>query len=153
MRYAILVAALLCAPQAWASEVTVVEPWGRASAPGQDSGAVYLRITSQQDARIIAVASPAADSAEIHSMVHENGVMKMRELAELPLPAKREVKLGTGGNHIMLIGLKQPLKPGAIVPLTLTIQFADKRKEEVQVKAEIKPLSASSDMHQHHRDH
>ena len=153
MRHAILIAALLSATQAGASEVTVSESWARATAPGQGSGAVYLRIISQREARIVAVVSPAADSAEMHSMTHDNGMMKMRELEALPLPAGQQVELGSGGSHIMLVGLKQPLKAGGSVPLTLTIQFADKRKEKVEVKAEVRPLTADSNSHEHHHDH
>ena len=152
MRYAIAIAALLSAAQGYAGEVVVSAAWARATAPGQNSAAVYLRITSQQQASIVAVSSPAADSAEMHSMTHDNGMMKMRELEALPLPAKKEVVLGSGGNHIMLIGLKKPLKAGGSVPLTLTVQFADQRRETVAVQAEVKPLTASRDEHEHH-DH
>ena len=150
MRYAIAIAALLSAAQVYAGDVAVSAAWARATAPGQDSAAVYLRITSQQQASIVAVNSPVADSAEIHSMTHDNGMMKMRELETLPLPARQEVVLSSGGNHIMLIGLKKPLKAGDSVPLTFTVQFADKRREKVEVQAEVKPLTASRDEHEHH---
>ncbi len=151
MRYAIAIAiaALLNAAQGYAGEVVVSAAWARATAPRQDSAAVYLRITSQQQASIVAVSSPAADSAEVHSMIISNGVMKMRVLEALPLPAKQEVVLGSGGNHIMLTGLKQPLKAGGSVPLMLTVQFANQRREKVAVKAEVKPLTASHDKHKH----
>jgi copper(I)-binding protein len=136
-----------------AGEVSVGEAWARATAPGQDSAAVSLHITSNKDAKIIAVSSAASDSAEIHSMVHENGMMKMRAMDALPLKAKQEVALGDDGNHLMLIGLKKPLSAGDSVALTLTVQFADKRKEKVEVKAEVKPLTASHDEHMHHHHH
>lgn len=145
-------AAWLSISQAVAGEVTVSQAWARATAPGQDSGVVSLHITSQKDASIIAVSSAASNSAEIHSMVHEDGMMKMRALDSLALKAKQEVALGDDGNHLMLIGLKKPLKAGDSVALTLTVQFADKRKEKVEVKAEVKPLSEShgEHMHMHH---
>lgn len=145
-------AAWLSISQAVAGEVTVSQAWARATAPGQDSGVVSLHITSQKDASIIAVSSAASNSAEIHSMVHEDGMMKMRALDSLALKAKQEVALGDDGNHLMLIGLKKPLKVGDSVALTLTVQFADKRKEKVEVKAEVKPLSESHSehMHMHH---
>src|SRR5512137_2352206 len=129
-------AACLCVSQAMAGEVSVSGAWARATAPGQDSAAVSMHITSNKDASIVAVSSAASNSAEIHSMVHENGVMKMRAMDALPLKAKQEVALGDDGNHIMLIGLKKPLSAGDSVALTLTVQFADKRKEKVEVKAE-----------------
>ncbi|MDO8414465.1 MAG: copper chaperone PCu(A)C [Gallionellaceae bacterium] len=145
MRYAILIIALLSATPAWAAEVAISGAWARATAPGQDSAAVYLHITSQRSTQIIAVTSPLADNAEIHSMSHENGMMKMRTLEKLPLPAKQEVVLGSGGNHLMLMGLKNPLKVGDLVPLTFTLQFSDKHKKKVTVKAEVKPLTTNDE--------
>lgn len=142
MRYVMAMAALLGVTQAWAGEVTVSGAWARASAPGQDSAAVYLRITSKRAAHLVAVTSPVADSAEIHSMTHDNGMMKMRELESLPLPAGQEVELGSGGNHLMLIGLKKPLKTGSKVPLVFTVQTADKHKEEIKIMAEVKSIAA-----------
>lgn len=153
MRHVILIAALLTSAQAWAGGVTIIESWTRATVPGQESGTVYLRIISQQEARIIAVASPAADGAGMHSMTHENGVMKMHELEALPLPAGQEVELSSSGTHIMLTGLKQPFKVGGSVPLTLTIQFADKRKEKIMVKVKVKPFTVDNKAHEHQHEH
>jgi copper(I)-binding protein len=141
----VAVAILLCAGQAYASEVVVSGAWVRASASGQDSAAVSLHITSQKDARLIAVSSPVSNDAAIHAMKHENGMMMMRPIDALPLPAKHEVALGEG-DHIMLIGLKKPLKVGDTVPLTLTVEFVDKRKEKVSVKVEVKSLTESQGM-------
>jgi copper(I)-binding protein len=145
-RLLLSIVALLCAAQAVAGEVAVNSAWVRATAPGQDSAAVSLVITSQKNARLVAVSSPASASAEMHSMKHENGMMMMRAVEALPLPAKHEVILGAG-DHIMLTGLKQALKAGESVALTLTVEFADKRKEEVTVKAEVRPLTAGHKMH------
>lgn len=145
--------ACMCVSRAMAAEVSVSEAWARATAPGQDSAAVSLHITSNKDGQIVAVSSSASDSAEIHSMVHENGMMKMRALDALPLKAKQEVALGADGNHLMLIGLKKPLSAGDSVALTVTVQFADKRKEKVEVKAEVKPLTEGHEEHMHHHHH
>ncbi len=149
MRHIIFVTALLFfSAQAGAGEVAVSEAWARATAPGQGSGVVYMRISSQKEASIIAASSPVAGRAGLHRMTHENGVMKMRELAALPLPAGQEVVLAPGGNHLMLIDLKRPLKAGDTVAITLTVQYADKGKEQVQVKAKVRSLTASHDMHE-----
>lgn len=72
-----------------------------------------------------AVASPAAASVELHSTSLEEGVMRMRLVARIELPAGKTVKLARGGLHVMLVDIKQPLKPGDRVPLTLTVQRAD----------------------------
>lgn len=140
-------AVLLYAAQSFAGEVSVSDAWSRATAPGQVSAVVGLRITSQKDARMVALSSAAAAEAQMHSMTHENGMMKMRQLDSLALPAKREVVLGAGGDHLMLIDLKKPLKAGDIVPLTVTVQFADKSTEKIEIKAVVKPLTHD---HQHH---
>jgi len=131
----------LCMSQAVAGGVTISDAWARATAPGQDSAAVALHITSQKEASIVAVSCAIAKTAEIHSMTHENGMMKMRALDAFPLKARQEVALGSDGNHIMLVGLKKPLNAGDSVPLTLTLQFADKSKEKIEVQAVVKPLT------------
>ena len=151
MRYVIAMAVLLSVAQAWAGGVTVSDAWARATAPGQDSAAVYLRMKSQRVARLIGVTTTAADSAEIHSMTHDNGVMKMRALEALPLPAGQQIELGSGGNHLMLLGLKRPLKVGGKVPLIFIVQFADGHKEKIKAKAEVKSFTEAPDnSHQHH---
>ena len=150
-KIALIITAILLSTQAFAGEVTIDEAWSRASAPGQENGFAGMVITSKKDARLIAVSTPAASSAEIHTMTMDNGVMKMRQLEDLPLPASQAVKLGPGGDHLMLIGLLTPLKAGDNISLTLTVQFADKRTEKINVKALIKPLTGG--MHEHKQRH
>ncbi len=142
----------VCATQAWAGEVTVTGASVRATAPGQDSAAVSLRIIARKDARLVAVSSPAAERVDIHIMTHENGMMTMREVEELALPANREVTLGAG-SHLMLVGLKQPPKAGARVPLTLTVEYAGKQRETVSTQAEVRPISPGHGMHDEHDMH
>ena len=77
----VVVAALLFSAQVQAGEVTVSDAWARATAPGQENGSVGLVITSQRDARLIAVTSPLAASAEIHTMTMDNGVVMMLVLS------------------------------------------------------------------------
>jgi periplasmic copper chaperone A len=143
------VVALIFAAQVQAGEITVSDAWSRATVPGQEVGMVGLVITSQKDARIIAVTSPVSTTAELHTMTMDNGVMQMRQLENLPLTAKQPATLGPGGNHLMLIGLKQSLKAGDKVPLTLTVQFADKSTEMITFKALVRPLTAGQGQ-QHH---
>lgn len=135
--------------QSWAGNVAVSDASARATAPGQDSATVRLSITSQKDGRLVAVSSAIADAVEIHGMVHESGMMKMRPMDSLPLPAGKTVKLGAGGTHVMLLGLKKPLKTGDIVPLVITVEFADKKQEKVDVNAGVKPLAAGRGGHDH----
>ncbi|MGO8754718.1 MAG: copper chaperone PCu(A)C [Gallionellaceae bacterium] len=145
-RFWLGVAALLFAARAWAGEVAVSGAWIEASAPGQDSAIVSMIIMSQKDAHLVAVSSPASASAEMHTMTYEEGMMMMHAVAALTLPAKHEIVFGPSGDHIHLIGLKRPLKAGDSVPLKLTVEFADKSKEELTVKADVRPLTESHDM-------
>jgi len=143
--------AMLSVTLAYADEVKVSKAWTRATAPGQDSASVQLTITSKKDATLIGVASGSAQSGEIHSMVMEGDVMKMRALESLPLPAKTPVTLGADGNHLMLVGLKNPLKAGRKLPFALTVKFADGRTSVIRVLAAIKPLETTGDEgHEHH---
>ncbi len=153
-----LLAALLLGVNVHAAEVSAEAAWSRATAPGQDAAMVDLSITSEKAATLIGVSSPACKTSELHSMTHEGGVMKMREVKEISLPAGKRVGLGESGYHLMLIGLKAPLKAGDAVPLTLSVRLADKRVVKVAVKAEIRPLTEArakpqDDAHMHHGHH
>lgn len=106
------------------ADVVISDAWVRANAPGQSVGAAYMTLTSSQDSNLFQVKSPVASSVEIHSMSVKNGVMKMRELETLPLQAGKPEKLAPGGFHLMLFDLKEQLKAGGTV--TLTLSFKDK---------------------------
>jgi len=143
MRYVIAIIMLFCAAQAWAGNVVVSNASARATAPGQESAAIQFTITSKTEARLVAIVSPVAGAVEIHSMTHDDGMMKMRALEFLPLPAGKKVRLGSSGTHVMLLDLKKPLKAGESVPLTITVEFADKHEEKISVNAEVKSLTRS----------
>ena len=148
--FMVALVSILFSSSLYAENITVIDAWSRASAPGQANGSVAVTITSTKDARLIAVHSAAAASAEIHTMSMDGGIMKMRQLNELPLPAKKSVSLAPGKEHIMLFGLKAPLKTGDEIPLTLTIQFSDKRTEVVNFKAQVRSLTAEQHNEHHH---
>mgnify|MGYP003385460160 CR=1 FL=1 len=150
MRYVIAIVMLFCVAQAWAGNVVVSNASARATAPGQESASIQFTITSEKNARLVAIASPVAGAVEIHSMKHDDGVMKMRAIEFLPLPAGKKVRLGTSGNHVMLLDLKKPLKAGDSVPFTITVSFDDKREEKISVDAEVKSLTTSRNGHEHH---
>ena len=150
-----LVAALLLSVNVYAGEVLVEGAWSRATVPGQDAAMVDLSITSEQAATLIGFSSPACKVVELHSMTHEDGVMKMREVKALPLPPAQQINLAESGYHLMLLGLKAPLKAGEAVPLTLTVQLSGRGAVKVEAIAEVRPLVASTPqdaghMHHHH---
>jgi copper(I)-binding protein len=76
-------------------------------------------------------------------MKMDNDMMRMRQLQALDLPAGQAVKLAPGGYHLMLMGLKQPLKDGDKVPLTLEFEDAQRVRSKVVVDAPVKPLNAA----------
>lgn len=158
LRIGTLLAALSFNVTAYAADIQVDGAWSRATAPGQADAMADLSITSKQAATLVGVSSTACNSVELHSMTHEGGVMKMRQVKSVELPAGKRMNLGESGYHLMLIGLKAPLKAGEVVPLTLKIKPAGKREVSVETKAEVKPLAEAKaepaqDEHAHHMHH
>ncbi|HUW27149.1 MAG TPA: copper chaperone PCu(A)C [Sulfuriferula sp.] len=139
-RCAMLGLALL-AQTAMAADVKVENVWMRATVPGQQVAGAYMDITSPENARLVGVQSPAAGSMEIHLMRMHHGVMEMREIKVLPLPKGKTVKLAPGGFHLMLFDLKQSFKTGETVPIKLTIETANKKRETVEVTAQVRDLN------------
>jgi len=143
MKTKLLVACIACAlaPLAAIAQVSVQDAWVRGTVPGQSATGAFMQLSSSADTSLVAVASPVAKVVEIHSMTHEGGVMRMRAVESLPVPAGKSVELGPGGYHVMLMDLAQPLKEGDKVPLTLT--FADKsgKKTTQDVTATVRALA------------
>lgn len=105
--------------------VTVTEALCRPTPNGRPMTGCYLTLTASRDDRLIAVSSPVAGEGQIHEMKVADGMMSMTELEDgLVLPAGEAVALQPGGNHIMLMALKQPLVEGEPVSLTLTFEHA-----------------------------
>jgi copper(I)-binding protein len=121
--------------------VKVTHAWVKPTVPGQSVAGAYLEIRSAVPSKLVAASSPMAGSVEIHSMRLENGVMEMRQLKSLDLPAEQLIKFAPGKMHIMLLDLKRPLKPGDKVPLQLTLLLNNHSKTVVQVQAEVRSTS------------
>ncbi len=140
-QFAMLGLALLV-QTAMAADVKVENVWMRATAPGQQVAGAYMDITSPDNARLVGAQSTAAGSMEIHLMRMNHGVMEMREIKALPLPKGKTVKLAPGGFHLMLFDLKQPFKTGETVPIKLTIETANNKRETVEVTAQVRDLGS-----------
>ncbi len=112
---------------------------------GRNVTGCYVTLTASRNDRLVSVESPLAAQGQIHEMKIQNGIMSMAELkAGLALPAGEAVVLKPGGNHIMLIGLSQPLKAGETVLLSLSFETAP----PVQVQARVgQPQVGSGSMH------
>jgi len=135
LRLSLIAIAVLPYAAPAADAIRVIDPWARATVPGQKVAGVYMEIVSPRDARLVGVSSPAAGAAEVHSMTMDAGTMRMRAVEALDLPAGTPVKLAPGGFHVMLFDLKTPLVAGQKVPLTLVIEETGKRAHKITVSA------------------
>jgi copper(I)-binding protein len=114
-------------------ELEIKTPWARATPGHAENGAAYLTIVSPTADRLTAASSPVAKKAELHKMSMEGGVMRIRPLAAIDIPAGQTVTLSPGGMHIMLLGLTQPLHQGKSFPLTLSFEHAGPRLVTVAI--------------------
>jgi periplasmic copper chaperone A len=136
MRSLIIAAALFASTASFAAEAPVIENgWARATAAGQSVGGGFLTVRNPGDTpdRLVGASSDVAEKVELHTHMNENGVMKMRPVPAIEVPAKGTVTLAPGGLHLMLFGLKAPLKEGQHVPVTLDFEKAGKVTGELVV--------------------
>ncbi|HEX4859518.1 MAG TPA: copper chaperone PCu(A)C [Usitatibacteraceae bacterium] len=131
---------LLCGGLALAAHAQPPAPevsnaWAKASLPGSSVSAAYLDIRSSVPLKLVKAGSPVAGIVEIHDMRMNNGVMEMKALPALEIPAGQVVSLKPGGRHIMLFKVKAPLKDGDKVPLELTFEGADRKPSVLKVDA------------------
>ena len=106
------------------SPLTLETPWTRAAGQGgQGAGFITIRNAGAAD-RLLSASSPAAGRAELHTMLRDGDIMRMRQVDAIAVPANGAVALAPGGLHIMLIGLTRPLAVGEQVPLTLVFERA-----------------------------
>jgi copper(I)-binding protein len=130
----ILASSVVASAAAQSGGIEIKDAWARATPGGAETAGVYVTIVSASIDRLTGVSTPAAQKAELHQMTMDGGVMKMRQVDAIDLPAGQAVTLKPGGYHIMLTGLAQPLREGQTFPLTLTFEKAGPR--EVTVKVE-----------------
>ncbi|KAF0813760.1 hypothetical protein IGB42_01439 [Andreprevotia sp. IGB-42] len=125
-----------------AGNLLITHPWTRATPPGGQAGGVFLTIKNSGEAdQLIAARADVSAEAGLHQMKLDNGVMKMTALPQIDIPAKGELQLKPGSYHIMLDGLKAPLKEGGKFPLTLVF----KRAGEVKVSVKVESISAKAE--------
>ena len=147
MQRTLIASILAFAAQTALAQVTVKDAWVRATVPHQSATGAFMTLESPQDARLVAASSPAAGVVEIHHMSMENGVMKMRAVSGVDILAGKGAELKPGGYHVMMMNLKQQVKEGDIVPLTLVIEGKDKTRQTVEVKASARPVNTAGDGH------
>lgn len=143
------------------AQTTASEPWARGTVAPQTVTGAFMSLKSPDAARLVSASTPVAGRVEIHEMKMVKDVMQMREMPGLDLPAGQTVTLKPGGYHLMLMDLKQPLKDGESVPLTLKVERAGKPAELLQLQVPVKALGgkpadkkgAGKDMGGHHAHH
>lgn len=134
-------------------EIVIKRPWARTSPPRAKDGAVYMDIenSAHTDNALVRVSVPTsvARKAELHETTKDSrGIVQMSKVAEITLAAESTTKLEPGGFHIMLIGLRKPLKAGTKIPLTL--EFTAGHTMKVEAIAKARGASGNSGGHHEH---
>ncbi len=127
-----------------AGDLAIMHPWTRA-AGASANGAAFMRLrnTGAQPDRLISASTPAARVVELHTMIRDGDVMRMRPVTDIAVAPGQTVELRPGGFHVMLIGLTGPMAQGGRVPLTLRFE----RAGEVQVELSVEAAGARSSGH------
>jgi copper(I)-binding protein len=134
-----------------AAQVEVKDAWARPALQGQSATGAFMTLTARDGARLVGAASPVAGVVEIHEMVMEGSVMKMRAIGGLDLAPGRSVELKPGGYHVMLMDLKRPLKAGERVPVELRFEMRDKRMvtQPIEVEVATRSPATAAGAHKH----
>ena len=145
------VAAIAAASSPWAHEyrlrsLHIDHPFARATPPGARSGGVFLSVENNGDRadRLLSVSTPVAGTAELHQMVMDAGVMRMRAVAGVDVKPGDRLVLQPGGYHVMLADLKRPLQAGDSFPLMLVFEKAG----SIEVSVVVENMGAGA-MHPH----
>lgn len=142
IRSAIVVGSMLAATAQ--AQVTVKDAWVRATVPQQKATGAFMQIQAAKNSKLLSASSPITAVVEVHEMAMQDNVMKMRQVPSVELPAGKTVELKPGGYHVMLMDLKQQVKAGDTVPLTLVVEGVDGKRESIEVKAPVRALNANS---------
>ena len=128
-------------------QVEIEKPWMRATPPGAKVAAGYMIVRNKSGSpdRLVGASSPAAARLETHVHIKDGEILRMREAKTLDVPAKGTLELKPGGAHLMFVDIKQPLKEGDKVPVTLKFEKAGEVKAEFHVGR----LTAPPMQHQH----
>ena len=131
-----LATSLFAADMAKVGEITIHQPWARASLGNAPNSAAYMTLeaTGAEPDRLVSGSTPAAAKVELHTHVMEDGVAKMRPVAAIEVAPGEPTVLEPGGLHLMLRGLTQKLEAGTAIPLTLVFENAGGVTLDVPVK-------------------
>ena len=118
------------------ADIEIEGAYARASIPNVPNSAAFFVIknNSDKDIAITSANSDIAEKNELHTHIKENQMMKMMKIEKLVVPAKSSLELKSGGDHVMLMGLKKELKAGDEINLELSFSDGDKKSIKVPVK-------------------
>ncbi len=121
--------------EAKAKGISIVSPWARATPGGSKVGAAFfeIQVAVGADDKLIGAASPAAQTVELHDHIRDGGIVKMRRIEAMPVPGGKTITLKPGGLHLMLMELKDGLKEGEAIEVTLTFEKAGTVKVQVPI--------------------
>ena len=136
---------LSLAGNAWAgpNDVVVDKVWVGESVPGQNSATLELNITSVNAATLLSVSSELADRVEIHNVSKLHGKMKTLVVDSLHLPPYRTTVFGSHQLFLNMVGLKKEFNVGDRIPVSLVVEYANKRKQTLAVEATVKKMALS----------
>lgn len=137
MKKVILAAALMMlAVPAFAADMEIAGPFMRAAPMVGGNGAAFLTIRNHGNAdRLVAAEADISRSVELHTHIKDGDVFRMRKVDAIAVPMHGTVDMKPGGDHVMFIGLKEPVKEGRKVTMTLVFEKAGKVAVEVPVLA------------------
>jgi len=131
-----------------AEQLVVENPFARAAIIQQRNSAVFMQLQNPlASAALVAARSPVAEVVELHTHINDQGVMRMRKISQIELPAGQTVNLQPGGLHVMLLGLKRDLKPGDSLELTLV--FSDGSETQLQIPVHKVMMHKMKQMQEH----
>jgi copper(I)-binding protein len=133
---------LLSSGLSFAKGISVDDPYVREVPPGVPTSATFLMLKndSDKDIALIKATSDVAKNVELHEHVHDNGMMKMRQIPKISIPANGTTVLKPGGYHIMLIGLTRKIKSGDVIDLALEFDDGSKKSVKAEVKKVLKGM-------------
>lgn len=146
------IALLSCLSFTTMAQVVLVDGYVRAMPATVPNTAAYLTLENHGDAtRLVAVEAPFVKEAQLHTLIEENGMIKMRQVAGFDIDSHASLVLSESGNHIMLMGLRSPLEVDSSVALTL--KFADGTEQQIQLPVKKQANTSDAEQHHHHHHH
>ena len=130
--------AFLLGPVQAQGDISIDNAWARATPPGAANAAIYFKLsnTGQADEQLLGASSESAHHAGLHTHVHKDGMMQMTPVDMIEIPAGGEAVLEPHGDHVMLMGIRKPLKEGESVVLDLVFRQSGKMRLNIPVHKE-----------------